>query len=352
MLPLSVLDQSIATAGQPHGKAIQDTLALAKHCETLGYQRFWVSEHHSHPTILGTAPEILISAIAATTERIRVGSAGVMLPHYSAFKVAEQFRVLEAIAPGRIDLGLGRAPGSDGRTAFALNPLANERPAQFPADIRDLLAWLADEPLIEKHPFASVKAYPQGETVPEMWILGSSNYGAQVAAHFGLPYCFAWFFSDGRGAAEAIDIYQTQYQPSERHPEPHAGLCVWALAADTDEIAQRHFTSRAIWRIFRDRGQFTAIEPPDVAAAHALSAAESANLARQRDEAFVGTKEKVAGQITNLANQLGVQEMAVVTWTYDEVIRRRSYALLAEAFGMTDAERLDGTLSGRSRATG
>ena len=214
------------------------------------------------------------------------------------------------------------------------------------------MAWLSGEPLIDKHPFASVKAYPQGDTVPEMWILGSSNYGAQVAAHFGLPYCFAWFFTDGRGAAEAIDIYQSNYQPSERHPEPHAGLCVWALAAGSDEAAQHHFTSRAIWRIFRDRGQFTAIEPPETAAAHDLSAVESANLARQREAAFVGTKDKVAAQITDLAAGMGVQEIAVVTWTYDEDVRRESYALLADAFDMTGAAGNSIKESKYSRAAG
>ena len=142
MLRLSVLDQSVAVVDRPHGQSIRDTIALAQDCETLGYDRFWVSEHHNHGTIAGTAPEILIAAIAGVTTRIRVGSAGVMLPHYSPLKVAEQFLVLEAIAPGRIDLGLGRAPGSDGRTAFALNPLANERPAHFPTDVRDLMAWV------------------------------------------------------------------------------------------------------------------------------------------------------------------------------------------------------------------
>ena len=147
MLRLSVLDQSIATSGRPHGHAIRDTLALAQHCDSLGYHRFWVSEHHSHPTIVGTALEILIAAIATHTTHLRVGSAGVMLPHYAPLKVAEQFRVLDALAPGRIDLGLGRAPGSDGRTAFALNPMANERPAQFPNDVADLMAWVHGEPL-------------------------------------------------------------------------------------------------------------------------------------------------------------------------------------------------------------
>src|SRR5216683_966575 len=200
---LSVLDQSIAVAGRPHDQSIRNTVALAQHCEALGYQRFWVSEHHNHPTIVGTAPEILIAAIAATTDRIRIGSAGIMLPHYSPFKVAEVFRVLDALAPGRIDMGLGRAPGSDGRTAFALNSMANERPEHFPADVRDLIAWVHNEPLVDRHPFAAVKAFPQGATAPEVWILGSSDYGAQVAALFGLPYCYAWFFSDGTGAERA-----------------------------------------------------------------------------------------------------------------------------------------------------
>src|SRR4249920_1606510 len=174
---LSVLDQSTASKGRTQDTAIRETLELARHCDALGYHRYWVSEHHNSGSIVGTAPEILISAIAATTTRIRVGSAGVMLPHYSSLKVAEQFRVLEAIAPGRIDLGLGRAPGSDGRTAFALNPLADERPAHFPADVRDLIAWVSGSPLPDGHPFAAVRAYPAGDTSPEIWMLGSSDYG-------------------------------------------------------------------------------------------------------------------------------------------------------------------------------
>src|SRR5438552_6080584 len=164
---LSILDQSIAVAGRPQDQSIRNTVALAPHCEALGYQRFWVSEHHNHPTIVGTAPEIVIAAIAATTERIRIGSAGIMLPHYAPFKVAEVFRALDALAPGRIDLGLGRAPGSDGRTAFALNPMANERPEHFPADVRDLMAWVHNEPLVNGHPFARVKAYPNRPTAAD-----------------------------------------------------------------------------------------------------------------------------------------------------------------------------------------
>src|SRR5256885_9747168 len=171
-LRLSVLDQSIAVVGRPHEVSIRDTIALAQHCEALAYDRFWLSEHHSNETIVGTAPEILSGAIAAVTKRIRVGSAGVMLPHYAPFKVAEQFHLLDAIAPGRIDLGLGRAPGSDGRTAFALNPLAETAADHFPAQVRDLLAWLAGEKLVEGHPFRDIIAQPGGATIPEVWMLG------------------------------------------------------------------------------------------------------------------------------------------------------------------------------------
>jgi luciferase family oxidoreductase group 1 len=325
----SILDQSIAVAGRPQGAAIRDTMALARHCEALGYARFWVSEHHNHPTIVGSAPEILISAIAATTSRIRVGSAGVMLPHYSAYKVAEQFRVLDAIAPGRIDLGLGRAPGSDGRTAFALNPLANERPDQFPGDVRDLAAWLSGAPLVEGHPFAPVRAYPQGDTVPEIWILGSSDFGARVAAHFGLPYSFAWFFTDGQGARHALDLYRATYRPSPRHPEPRAGICVWALAADSEAEAHHQFTPRAKWRVLRERGIYLPLDTPETAAAHPFAEAEQARIARMRRDAFIGTGPDVAARIADLAGQLQIQETAIVTWAHDEAVRHRSYELLA-----------------------
>lgn len=331
---LSVLDQSIAVVGRPHGMAIRNTIALAKECEALGYERFWVSEHHSNETIVGTAPEILMAAIAAVTGRIRVGSAGVMLPHYSPFKVAEQFRVLDAIAPGRIDLGLGRAPGSDGRTAFALNPLANERPARFPNDVRDLMAWVSGAPLMEGHPFAAVRAYPAGETAPQVWMLGSSDYGAQVAAHLGLPYAFAWFFADGADGARALELYRALYRPSPLNPEPHTALCVWALAAETEEAAQHHFSPRARFRLLRDRGIFAPLESPLAALAHTYSEAEAARIAELRKTSFVGTGAQVAERIDELARRLNVQEMVVVSWAYDEAVRTESYRLLAKAMGM------------------
>jgi luciferase family oxidoreductase group 1 len=333
-LLFSILDQSIASAGRPQGEAIRNTLALAPAVEAMGYHRFWVSEHHNNATIVGTAPEILIGAIAAKTNRIRIGSAGVMLPHYAPYKVAEQFRVLDALAPGRIDLGLGRAPGSDGRTAYALNPMANERPARFPTDIRELQAWLAGGPLGEDHPFNLVRAYPAGDTTPEIWVLGSSDYGAQVAAHFGLPYAFAWFFTDGQGADTALRLYFDNYRPSARHPEPNAALCVWALAAPTHAEAQHHFSSRARFRLLRDRGIFSALETPDVAMAHDYSDADRTRMDQFRRSAFVGTGQEVAERIRELAQRSGVQEMAIVTWATDESARVTSYRLIAEAMGL------------------
>ncbi len=300
-MKLSVLDQSTVVTGRSPDTSIRESMALARHCEALGYSRYWMAEHHNSASQAGTAPEILIAAIAATTSRIRVGSAGVMLPHYSSLKVAEQFRVLEAIAPGRIDLGLGRAPGSDGRTAFALNPLAETAADHFPAQVRDLLAWLSGDKLVEGHPFRDIIAQPQGPSVPEVWVLGSSDYGAQVAAYFGLPYCFAHFITDGRGVEQALAVYRDQYRPSARHPAPYAGLCVWALAADTEAEAARLFTSRELWRLGRDRGVFTALPSPEEAAAQDYTESERARIDRLRERALYGTPQAVAERLTRLA---------------------------------------------------
>ncbi len=281
---------------------------------------------------------MLLAAIAMRTSRIRIGSAGIMLPHYSPYKVAEQFRVLDALAPGRIDLGLGRAPGSDGRTAFALNPNANERPQAFPSDVRDLLAWVSGEPLVEGHPFRAVKAYPAGETVPQTWILGSSDYGAQVAAIFGLPYAFAWFFTDGQGAERALRLYRENYRPSERWPEPHSAICVWALVGDDKAEAQHNFLPRAKWRLYRDRGQFIALEHPDEVAKTPFSGGEQNRIEAMLRDGFVGEGPEVAARIEALGKQLGVDEIAIVTWAHDEAIRRRSYELLAENLGVSLAK--------------
>lgn len=328
---LSVLDQSTAAQGRGQDEAIRETLELARRCDALGYHRYWVSEHHNSNSIVGTAPEVLMAAIAATTTRIRVGSAGVMLPHYSALKVAEQFRVLEAIAPGRIDLGVGRAPGSDRLTAMALNPHSNAAD-EFPRQVIDVQAWLAGVPLQEGHPFRAIKAHPQGSTVPEIWILGSSDYGAQLAAYFGLPYAFAYFFTDGRGVEQALDLYRRNYRPSVRHPEPQATICVWALAADTEAEAHRQLMTRENWRVGFEQGLRSPLVPPEEAAAMTYTDAQRALIEAMRRKALVGTGAQVAGRLTELAGQLALDELVIVTWTFDPAPRHRSYELLAEAF--------------------
>jgi len=330
---LSVLDQSTAAEGASQDVAIRDTLALARHCEALGYHRYWVSEHHASDSIVGTAPEVLMAAIAATTSRIRVGSAGVMLPHYSALKVAEQFRVLEAIAPGRIDLGVGRAPGSDRLTAYALNPYANAA-EDFPRQVHELRAWVANEPLDDGHPFAAIKAHPIGPTTPELWILGSSDYGAQLAAHFGLPYAFAYFFTEGRGVEEALALYRQKYRPSSRYPEPRATICVWALAADTDAEARRLLRTREFWRVGFEKGLRQPLVTPGFAASYPYTDAERATIEALRRKALVGTGDVVAARLRELAERLQLDELVVVTWTHDPAARHRSYELLAAACGL------------------
>jgi luciferase family oxidoreductase group 1 len=330
-MKLSVLDQSISLAGSSEDAAIRDTLELAVHCEQLGYHRFWLSEHHSLATIVGTAPEILMAAVAARTTRMRIGSAGVMLPHYAALKVAEQFRVLEALAPGRIDLGVGRAPGADMRTAQWLNPNAHAAAEHFPQQIVDLQWWTAGQP---QH---GVVAHPRGPHLPQIWVLGSSDYGAQLAAHLGLPYAFAYFFTDGQGVEQALELYRTLYKPSERHPLPQPTICVWALAADSEAQARHHALSRDRWRVDRMRGVLGPLLAPDDIAARGFTAEERPSVDSSQRKALVGTAQQVGTKLRALAASLGLEELVVNTWAHDPAVRRHSYALLAREFGLLAA---------------
>ena len=330
-IKLSVLDQSVAFAGRAEGHAIRDTVELAVHCEALGYARFWVSEHHGMSSIAGSAPEVLMAAIAARTQRIRIGSAGVMLPHYAALKVAEQFRVLDALAPGRIDLGVGRAPGSDMRTAVALNPNAAHAADGFQQQVVDLQAWTSGQ----RHQGLTAHPLPAaGDMAPEIWILGSSNYGAQLAAHLGLPYVFAYFFTDGNGVEEALDLYRRLYRPSQRHPEPQPTICVWALAADTEAQAQHHALSRERWRLDRQRGLLGPLKAPDTVAAAGYTAEEWPTVQATRRRALVGTAAQVASAMRALATALALDELVVNTWAFEPAARWHSYALLASEFGL------------------
>lgn len=271
-----------------------------------------------------------MAAVAARTTRIRIGSAGVMLPHYAPLKVAEQFRVLDALAPGRIDLGVGRAPGSDWRTAQLLNPDARASD-RFPQQVQELQAWVTGAGLPPGHPGHGIDACPAGPTAPALWMLGSSDYGAQLAAHLGLPYAFAWFITDGQGAAEALALYRENYRPSAAHPKPQATVCVWALAADTGEQAWQQFESRARWRMDRNSGRLGPLLPP-AQARRTYDAAEQIQLDKMRQRAFVGSAPEVADKLRALARSLDVDELVIITWASEPAVQRRSCELLAREF--------------------
>lgn len=333
-IALSVLDQSVACSGRGQDHAIRDTVSLAAHCDALGYRRFWVSEHHGLPTIIGTAPEILLAAISQATQRMRIGSAGVMLPHYAAYKVAEQFRVLDALAPGRVDLGVGRAPGTDLRTAMRLNPAAVGAADGFPEQVRDLIAWTRGQ----RHQGAVAHPLPPADAsgfdrAPMVWMLGSSDYGAQLGAVLGLPYAFAYFFMDGQGVEQALSLYRQLYRPSERHPRPQATICIWALAADTEADALHLAGSRERWRIDRQRGLLGPLQHPDEVAARGFTTEELAYLQPMRAKSFVGTAAQVAAKIRQVAADLALDEIVINTWAHDPEVRRHSYALIAREIG-------------------
>src|SRR5213592_1780771 len=242
MLSLGVLDQSPVRSGGNVADALHETLDLAELCDRLGYRRYWLAEHHSTPGLAGSSPEVLIGQVAARTSRIRVGSGGVMLQHYSSLKVAESFRVLETLHPGRIDLGIGRAPGSDQLTARALASGGVVGVDDFVGKVADLLGFLHGD-LPPQHPFGGVLAMPTGPTAPEVWLLGSSDQSAAIAAHFGTGFSFAHFIIP-RGGAPVVRAYQRAFRPSAYLAEPRASVGVFVVCADTEAAALRLAKSR------------------------------------------------------------------------------------------------------------
>jgi luciferase family oxidoreductase group 1 len=329
---LSVLDQSPIRAGGTAAEAVAETVELAQACERWGYHRYWLAEHHASRGLAGSTPEVLVAHVAARTSRIRVGSGGVMLSHYSALKVAENFRMLETLYPGRIDLGIGRAPGSDPRTARALahgpGALGIEH---FPAQISDLLGFLRND-LREDHPFRGIRAMPEGPTTPELWLLGSSDEGAALAAHFGTAFSFAHFISD-EGGAEITRGYAARFRPGVL-AAPRASVAVFALAADTEAEAQRLATSRYLWitRLYTGRpGAFPSVEE---ALAYPYSERELAIVHHAKRRTIAGAPEQVRARLLDLARAYRADEIMIVTITFDFKARLRSYQLLAEAFGL------------------
>ena len=327
---LSVLDQSPISAGSTGPQALANTLDLARLADELGYHRYWVAEHHGGPMLAGPSPEVLIGPIAAATERIRVGSGGVMLPHYSPLAVAESFSLLSGLFPGRIDLGVGRAAGTDPMTTYALQRDRRQAsPDDFPEQLSELLAHLEDS-LPADHPFARIsRSLPGRPEAPEPWLLGSSRQSAIWAAQLGLPYAFADFINRD-GAAIATD-YQRRFDPGVRLPAPRTAVATWALAADTEEEAWRLTASSRMAMTMLRRGRLIAVPP--VEQALRFLAAEGKPVAGSR-RITAGTPDQVRAELETLAQQHGADELIVVTITFDHAARRRSYELIADAFGL------------------
>jgi luciferase family oxidoreductase group 1 len=336
---LSVLDQSPIPEGSTGVDALRNTLDLATLTDALGYHRYWVAEHHGGPMLASASPEALIGPIAAATTRIRVGSGGVMLPHYSPFKVAETFTILAGLFPGRIDLGIGRAAGTDPITTFALQRDRRQASADdFPQQLAELLGYL-DDSLPEDHPFHRLAATLPGLPArPEPWLLGSSPQSAIWAGQLGLPYAFADFINPG--GAEIAALYRERFEPARESTAPRTAVAAWVLCAPTDEEAQHLATSSRMTLTLLRRGRLIAVPTPERATEFlrregklpAQEEAGNGSLAGRRG--IIGTPEKVRAELEQLVTEYGAEEAIVVTITHDHDARRRSYELLADAFAL------------------
>ncbi|MBI4297056.1 MAG: LLM class flavin-dependent oxidoreductase [Chloroflexi bacterium] len=326
--------------GGTPSEALWETVKLAQAAESFGYTRYWVAEHHNSGSYTGTSPEVLIGQIAANTRAIRVGSGGVMLTHYSAFKVAEQFRILETFFPGRIDLGIGRAPGSDQLAAAAL---AHPRPQsdinQFPQQITDLLGFLAGT-LNSDHPFAKLRAQPgpPPDSIPEVWLLGSTDYSARLAASLGLPFAFAEFFGnpEDRGVA-AAELYRKEFKPSRFLAEPKVNVAVQVMCAPTEEEAQFIASGRNLGKGASVLGlsERQGMLSPEEASAYPLTEEARKYLQRITRGFIDGDPQQVRERILKVAERYSTTDIGIVTNCYYFEHRVRSYQLIAEAFGLT-----------------
>jgi luciferase family oxidoreductase group 1 len=334
-LRVGVLDQSPVISGHTPARALAETVALARFAEDLGYHRYWLAEHHAIAALADPCPEILACRVAAATNRIRVGTGGVLLPYYSPLKVAEVFRMLEALFPGRIDLGIGRAPGGDMKTAQAMVYGAHgsyDGAERFPQQVEDLVGFL-DRTLPPEHPFAGVKAQPQGEGSPQVWLLGSSDYSGALASQLGLRFAFAHFISASGGEA-VMHAYREQYCASPREPQPVSLLCVFVICAPSSAEAERLAASIDLRRVHMARGIDAPVPSLEEAQAHRYSEPERAYVEQQRARLVHGDPAEVRDRLLALAGQHAADELMLITITGDYESRKQSYRLLAKALGL------------------
>jgi luciferase family oxidoreductase group 1 len=333
-LPLSVLDLSPIVAGSTAGEALRNTLDLARRVDALGYTRYWLAEHHNTPSIASSSPEIVIAQVASATRSLRVGSGGVMLPNHSPLKVAESFRVLEALHPGRIDLGIGRAPGTDRLAALALRrSSAGFGADDFPEQLSDLLGFLHDD-LPAEHPFGRVVAAPVGVAPPEIWMLGSSDYGGAVAAQIGCGFAFAHHINPAP-AVETMRAYRAQFQPSRHRGAPHAILALSVTCAEDDETADRLAASQDVAWLHLAAGRPIALPTVEDALRYPWTPAEELQRRSVRQRRVIGSPARVRAAIERLVEATRADEVIATTMVHDHAARVRSYELLAEAFSLS-----------------
>ncbi|HEX6631418.1 MAG TPA: LLM class flavin-dependent oxidoreductase [Gemmatimonadaceae bacterium] len=328
-LPLSVLDLAPVGENGTASQALRDTVTLARLADRLGFTRYWLAEHHGMPSIASSSPEILIEHVASATERIRVGSGGIMLPNHAPLRIAEAFHTLEALHPGRIDLGIGRAPGTDPVTSSALRPFDAE---QFPQQLAELMALSAGS-FPPGHPFAQVRVVPADVRLPPVWLLGSSGASARMAGELGVGYSFASHFSQ-TPAEPATHTYRASFTPSERFPTPHVLLAVSVVCADSTEHAAYLARSLELMWVRIHRGEFLPLPSPEEAAAYPYTPHEQAIAESRGALQIVGDPPAVRARIEAMAAATGADEVMVTTMTYDPAERRRSYELLAGEFGL------------------
>jgi luciferase family oxidoreductase group 1 len=331
MLPLSILDLSPVSEGMSAAQALRNTLDLARLADELGFTRYWVAEHHNLPNIASSSPEIMIGQICAVTRRIRVGSGGVMLPNHAPLMVAERFKVLEALYPGRIDLGLGRAPGTDPATSYML------RRRQGISEEDDFLERFQELMLIEAggfpegHPFAKVRAMPADVELPPIFLLGSSDYSAQLAGRIGAAFAFAHHFATFDAVA-AMKLYRDNFRPSPAHADPYAILATHVVCADTDAEAERLAKTVELNFVRRAKGEYLPLASPEDAAKYDYTPADKARIAQNASRLAVGAPATVRARLEPLVAATRAQELMVTSMIYDHAARKRSYQLLWQAF--------------------
>src|SRR5688572_30571987 len=322
-MKLSILDQSPVISGLGARRAVEETLALARRADELGYQRYWLAEHHAIAALADPCPEVLLARLGAETRRIRIGTGGVLLPYYSAFRTAESFRMLEALYPGRIDLGIGRAPGGDARTAQAVGGGRFPDAAQFPQQVWELTALLEGN--------GEIRLQPEVDTIPEVWLLGSSDYSGALAAELGLPFAFAHFINP-RGGDAVARAYRESFKPTERRTQPQVIVCTFAIVGETDEDAERLAASIDLRRLHMALNVDSPVPTPEEAARHRYSEEERRYVLGQRARAVIGDPQKVKQELLQMAERYAADELMVLTITGDYESRRRSYELLIGAF--------------------